>query len=832
MVFQAAENKNGGDVYDLLLFGVSSGGGVSGSLSYVVPVLLLAGDCPGLGTYLVDVSEVCGNGCGISAVVGDTGSLEGLDAPGGYTLLDSWKNSGGDKDKVLLVTANNHYYLTLRPKAIEENAAVTVVLRHPTTRGITSTPVRITLTPNAITPGLLHDALTEALKEDSPQSAQQAFEKNLLQALTQNYNARVHPVIVPPNAGDREAKDLVESALLSCGGDNNIPVRILDRYNTLEDTLRLLVTEFDLGQKPFEEQHFALCVDKDTKEALGLENTCYGKYIDTRITDEVLGTHTLNTFGVACTAGLFACEMASKMFVGGLAAVLEAGATCWLPPYLAKATVEDKMRESLADTGSVGLYSYTVPWMGLEQTAATFVGSLAYGGTVLATSRSVAQRYLADRAVQQYLASQGKISRLSPFISRWQYERVIAEQFRALFPDAPVRDALEQAKILSKPADRVSALAKICHISPTYCSTKWSTLVADVLDSGDDVFVDKYALHYYQALRERVLTEEALKKIGAESERIYRSFLKMTGEALREPEKYLSDEGIRLVREETAKSLKQLGSVELSRSLCTGVGATGTTCNRDLSSFITELKEYVAKDPDVLEKDPVAIIEEVAKSDKRYSKLLQTYPDLKTLLANKITSAKEAGYSKITDILLKAQRGEELSEEELRLFNKSFRDSYTRFKNIKQVLTREIEKLKTTLGEKLPKPDKFMEKLDELKERKQGTVTPTDVEEEARKTITESAEEAKSVVDEAAKEADEAAKLLKEGKALTKVERLKEFGKDVFKTFPCVVAGYLTGTLAAYHTVGTPAVQTLTLTLGENASYIRIGNLTIGKEGG
>ncbi|MEB3766006.1 MAG: hypothetical protein GSR77_07595, partial [Desulfurococcales archaeon] len=491
VVFQAAVKENGSDAYDLLLFGVSSGGGVSGSLSYAVPVLLLAGDCPGLGTYLVDVSEVCGNGCGISAVVGDTSVLQGLDAPGGYTLLDAWKNSGEDKAKVLLIKAEGHYYLALRPKNIEENKAVTVVLRHPAAGGIASTPVRITLTPNAVTPGLLRTALTEALKEGSPQSAQNKFQESLLTKLTQNYNAKVHPVIVPPTADDREAKDLVESALLSCGGDNTIPVEILDKYNTLENVLRSLLLGFDMG-KVGAGGRFAVClVDRETLGLLELSNVCYGQFIDRKIAEEVLSPATVGGYTAACTAGVVMCEVAYKGLAAGPVGLVgtavwglgEGALVCGLPAAMGY-SVRNKVVEQIKETGEAGflaLASATIPQVGTLGVGASL-------GTVKYLLRSPDYRRALERAVAivekyrpllegggQEGASgvAGRLARVKgvgPF-ARYQYKTAVeflertVEQMRGSLPSVVFegRDAVRVADLVSKltPGElRVLAVAR------------------------------------------------------------------------------------------------------------------------------------------------------------------------------------------------------------------------------------------------------------------------------------------------------------------------------------------------------------------------------------
>ncbi|MEB3788539.1 MAG: hypothetical protein GSR72_01445 [Desulfurococcales archaeon] len=477
MVFQAAENENGGDAYDLLLFGVSSGGGVSGSLSYVVPVLLLAGDCPGLGTYPVDVSEVCGNGCGISAVVGDTGSLEGFAAPGGYDKVSSNSN-------VLLVKAGDRYYLALKPKAIEENKAVTVVLRHPTPQGIASTPVRITLAPNAVTPGLLHDALAEALKESSPQSAQNKFEESLLKALTNGYNSRVHPVIVPPTASDREARELVRSALLSCGGGNAIPVEILDRYNTLGDTLRLLVTEFDLGQVG--SGSFALCLgDEKTREALGLENTCYGKYIDEELMRELFNPGALASYSAACSAATLACGFLMQDWKALLADVV---AVCGLPAAWVAFHPPGDLVERLRSGGDVGLVY------------AGGIGGEVLGGGVLGAGGVAALRAARPYTVKQLtefyyraraVEGSGLLGRLRvPGVVTYDTGAVVEEIARALkmvtengqvprgAKDA-VRAVLNSAPTATRAEARLAVLKKIYDSVPDGYRSDYLSFVKD-----------------------------------------------------------------------------------------------------------------------------------------------------------------------------------------------------------------------------------------------------------------------------------------------------------------------------------------------------------------
>ena len=223
-------------------------------------------------------------------------------------------------------------------------------------------------------------------------------------SFAQGYTSRVHPVVVPPDAGDEEARSLVKSALLSCGGDNVIPVEILDRYNTLENTLRLLVTEFDLDQVG--SGSFALCVDKDTKEALGLENTCYGKYIDDAIVKDYLSGSRIGKFTIGCTAALMACELKRGLVAGLATGAIESAAVCGIPAATAFST-RDKIAEELKKGGESFL-AETIPftggWSGIAGGFGVF-GSEALGLTLINRARTQQQleQVTAQRVAELYL---------------------------------------------------------------------------------------------------------------------------------------------------------------------------------------------------------------------------------------------------------------------------------------------------------------------------------------------------------------------------------------------------------------------------------------------
>ena len=566
---------------------------------------------------------------------------------------------------------------------------------------------------------------------------------------------------------------------------------------------------------------YTICAENQNGEPLLPTGKCIGSYIDKRITREILGAKTLNSFALSCSIGLFACELATKTLLGGLTSLAEVGAVCWAPPYLAKHTLEGRLKKNIEETGSLSYAGLLVPWTSLGSALGLGAGTILFGATLHGILQSAVDTSLAGRAAVQYYLSQGRISRISPFISRYQYERVIDAAFRKLFPGAPRLAVMDEARILAIGGERLPYLAKVCNISPNYCARNWNTLVEDILKSSPEQFPIKYGEHYYAALRERVLTEEALQRIGASARKTYQEFLAIT----QQPEKYLSETGKQqLLKLPSEARLEIIDRIPKPAQVCSAECDNG-------GLVLETIREELRRDPElILKKEPSQLLEEtITKLQREGYRITIPEADKARIigaLSDTRSIAEEARLSALRSLIEKAQKGE-LTEEELKYFNEGFKEKYSAFRRVRELLEKEIGKLREELARKLPRPKEFAKKLQSFENEKGQQLTPKDAEQEASSTIKQGAEGADEIVKEAGEAAEKAEKLAKnpEKGILGEVSKLSE---GMLKISACTGVGYTLGTLAAYETMGGgPPVKALHIKIS-NHSLIINNSYTIG----
>lgn len=199
---------------------------------------------------------------------------------------------------------------------------------------------------NRITSGMVDEALEDALRQQTPSDAVQAFTQTLTRKLAQG---DLHPL-------EGNTTELLQACTSQTG---KLPVTL--ETTRLKTKLYLLLMKYDAGQIPQGEQHYAICIDKETQQAIpGLTKKCYGQYINERIINQLLGNKTLTTYMTGCMAGTILCEV---VYRGGItnpaslaaAAVLGAGegaVACGIPTGLA-AVSRGNIAEELKKTGDV-----------------------------------------------------------------------------------------------------------------------------------------------------------------------------------------------------------------------------------------------------------------------------------------------------------------------------------------------------------------------------------------------------------------------------------------------------------------------------------------------
>ncbi len=269
--------------------------------------------------------------------------------------------------------------------------------------------------------------------------AEQEFRLSLLKALAARLRGGVVPLALP-----EATPEALDELLRGCGA-TGIPV-------PLEGGLRLPLKRF-LTRFDAQPGEYAICLDKDTLQALSLTQTCYGQYIDTKLLDQTLGTPALLSYGTACTAVLLACEAGTKLLAGFLAGAVEAGTVCWLPQTIAL-TQKDDISRNLRESGELSLSTeLLIPWSGWEGLAAGAAGSFTIMTGVRAAETWLYSYVKGRRAAELYLKALGATktrpySRL--FYTRNQLERLVKASFKNLVEGTPVATAEFTAETMAK----------------------------------------------------------------------------------------------------------------------------------------------------------------------------------------------------------------------------------------------------------------------------------------------------------------------------------------------------------------------------------------------
>ncbi len=236
-----------------------------------------------------------------------------------------------------LLRYNNKTLLALRPETnLEANRHILIPIRTPTG----TVPVRLTLTPNAITPEVLARQLQDSLGAGSPEEAEQRLAQALIREIATQYSLHVRPLVALPATSDEQAQALVVEALQTCLDRSGVvPVVLRDRRGETLVLLRHLLTRYDLGEVPEHgEQRFAVCVGFEKNKESGFwegvkrrvsgwfggeENkeggegpgfakdftqTCYGRYIDEEIVGKALDLKAIAAgYSAPCAAATLAC---------------------------------------------------------------------------------------------------------------------------------------------------------------------------------------------------------------------------------------------------------------------------------------------------------------------------------------------------------------------------------------------------------------------------------------------------------------------------------------------------------------------------------------------
>ena len=319
-----------------------------------------------------------------------------------------------------------------------------LTIKHNTTKGITITPITIHIQPRKITPAIIHQALQNALQEETPSQALQALTQTIANQLTTDTS-----FTLPNNTP-------ITQAIQTCTHQyNKLPVQ-LDTTG-LQETLLITAQQYDTGLIPENgEQHYALClqgIPDQTKK-------CYGKYIDEKITQEMLGGQTLTRYFGACMSGVVACELMLRGTALGPAGVLaaatlgvgEGALVCGLPSLMAN-SVKDKIVENAKKTGEA-TYLRTPP-------LGYYTSTLGIGVLYGATKYQLLMRspgFPISRAMAVLEAYSGK-KKLGPFagIQKKAAEEVVknyVENMSAYLPEGalPAGEGklLENAKLLMK----------------------------------------------------------------------------------------------------------------------------------------------------------------------------------------------------------------------------------------------------------------------------------------------------------------------------------------------------------------------------------------------
>ncbi|MEB3861618.1 MAG: hypothetical protein GSR84_05275 [Desulfurococcales archaeon] len=233
----------------------------------------------------------------------------------------------------------------------------------------------VEIEPRYITPAMIRNALTAALKEGTPEAAARRFTMALAGELFYPDGGQEGSSLIKPLGGDPAG------LLATCAG-GDIPVMLSTRETRLDTqdlnnqiarALLYVAEQYDRGEP--KEQGYALCLqDKDGNPISRDDQLCYGRYIDEKVVGQLFSLRSAASFAAPCTLATAACE-AKWLGIGAVAGLVEGALGCVLPlgasMYFG---AKDKVLEELKEGGDVSLTSVWMPAVG---------GALAVGGLTL-----------------------------------------------------------------------------------------------------------------------------------------------------------------------------------------------------------------------------------------------------------------------------------------------------------------------------------------------------------------------------------------------------------------------------------------------------------------
>ncbi len=681
-----------------------------------------------------------------------------------------------------------------------------VGLRKAGDKDITQQIIKIKIKGQPADAGTVAGALRAALEEESPSGAQRVF----LESLEGNLlRGDLRPVDWSPACGE------------------TLPVHVDARR--LPAALRRVLLEYDEGKTG--SRGFALCLDGETVERLGLPQKCYGQYIDEQIVDRILSNASLTTFAATCSAITILCELKLGLLPGIVAGAIEAGSVCGLPALTA-AHSRGSIAEKVKEAGS-GAYLYA-PLIGGAAASAglsSLFGALKYGRS----AAGIAAIY--PRAADLYIemvSPEGKVGRakaaaktaLMPVdlvedMVESQYSD-LAEALGAETMRAVEVDTLTKAKIVKFATDGEKGRDVVKYLG-TACSTAFFDLV-----------------NCKRAVEAAAGAKDAAAYAG-EIKSISKGVVKGRVEYLKDLlwANIIKD----LDAEKIPENLKnEYDKIIENRDLLSKIEETITNLNGKKGSWVKKLnkilkgkgyKAIVKEDGITL--TPLKVCENVGGECKFVSKgEKRVYKSVEEMIKGLGLEGEEAEkVRQISDKIKRIDTAMENLKNKMKDIEKSLEKMENKFKDALKKAD-ELGKVKDKLVGRLDAIEQISEHIENV-DSLDGLAEAIRKDNGELKNLIEGDDELKSILKRAGidleKKTGRMERIVKAvknaNKFLKERYRQKSFGRQILESAACAGAGYLAGTVMAQKVSGASVpLRTLGFRLGDGC--MRLGEVVVG----